>query len=228
MTWDEAERALTPETLVLLPLGAAAKEHGLHLPLENDLLLAEALAARVLERIDAVCAPTIPYHHYPPFSDFPGSTTLRRETARDLVVDIVRSLARFGPRRFYVLNTGLSTMAPLADARAMLEADGLVVGVSDIAAMLARATEGHLEQARGTHADETETSLMLHLAPHVVRMERATREEAPIPLRRATHPSGVYGDATRASAEKGALFAARLVDALVVEIESLRRAGVPR
>lgn len=107
LTWLEAEKILTPTTVVVIPLGAAAKEHGPHLKLKNDLLIAEYLKRRVLQRSAVVVAPTLNYHFYPAFVEYPGSTTLRLETARDMVADICRTLARFGPRRFYILNTGI-------------------------------------------------------------------------------------------------------------------------
>src|SRR5687767_13076105 len=97
LTWLEAERTLTRDAIVVLPLGAAAKEHGPHLRLDNDFVLAEGLRDRLLELEDVIVAPTLPFHHYPAFVEYPGSTSLRPETARDVVVDIVRSLARFGP-----------------------------------------------------------------------------------------------------------------------------------
>jgi creatinine amidohydrolase len=109
LTWLEAEKALRPETVVVIPLGASSKEHGPHLKLKNDWLLAEYFKKRVLAAADVVVAPTIGHHYYPAFVEYPGSISLRLETARDLVIDTVRSLARFGPRRFYVLNTGVST-----------------------------------------------------------------------------------------------------------------------
>src|SRR5262245_13370526 len=102
LTWSEAERVLTPDTVVVIPLGASAKEHGFHLLLMNNVLLAEYLEQRVLERCDVVVAPTIAYSYYPKFVEYPGSISLSLWTARDLVVDACRSLARFGPRRFYV------------------------------------------------------------------------------------------------------------------------------
>src|SRR4029453_12670525 len=104
LTWLEAEKILTKDTVVVIPLGAAAKEHGPHLKLKNDWLIAEFLKQRVLERSNVAIAPTVNYHFYPAFLEYPGSTSLRLETARDLVADICRGLARFGPRRFYIIN----------------------------------------------------------------------------------------------------------------------------
>lgn len=67
LTWVEAEKVLTAETIVVIPLGAAAKEHGPHLKLKNDWLIAEYLKKRVLEQSNVVIAPTINYHFYPAF-----------------------------------------------------------------------------------------------------------------------------------------------------------------
>src|SRR5437879_6411795 len=107
LTWVEAEKVLTPDTVVTIALGAEAKEHGPHLKLKNDWLIAEYLKARVLDRAEAVVAPTVGYSFYPAFVEYPGSTTLRLETARDCIVDICRSLARHGPRPFCVTTTGV-------------------------------------------------------------------------------------------------------------------------
>jgi len=93
LTWVEAEKILNSDTVVVIPLGAAAKEHGPHLKLKNDWLIAEYLKKQVLAQSNVVVAPTINYHFYPAFVEYPGSTTLRLETARDLIVDICKSFA---------------------------------------------------------------------------------------------------------------------------------------
>ena len=125
LPWTDAERLLDSSTVVMIPLGAEAKEHGPHLPLNNDWLMAEYFARRVMEATRVVVYPTINYNFYPSFAEYPGSTGLRLETSRDLIVDIVRSIARHGPRRFYILNTGVSTLRALAPARDSLAASGI-------------------------------------------------------------------------------------------------------
>src|ERR1700751_4475082 len=105
LTCREAEQVLRPDTLVVIPIGAECKEHGPHLKLKNDWLLAEYFKRAIMKSAAVVVAPTVNYHYYPSFVEYPGSTTLRLETARDLLVDICCSLARFGPRKFYALNT---------------------------------------------------------------------------------------------------------------------------
>jgi creatinine amidohydrolase len=233
LTWLEAEEVLTPESIVVLPLGAAAKEHGPHLRLDNDLQMAEYLKRRVLAAADVVVAPTISYHFYPSFLEYPGSTHLRFETARDLVVDIVRSLAGYGPRRFYVLNTGVSTLRPLQASADILLEEGILLHFTNILEVAGPAEARVREQVRGTHADEIETSMMLYIAPDRVAMSLAVREDNPDRegglTRRIDGPgtysaSGVWGDATLASLEKGRVVVEATVDGVLRDIEGLRAA----
>src|SRR5271170_3544512 len=134
LSWDEAEPILTPETVVVIALGAESKEHGRHLQLNNDFLMAEYLKKRVLAAAPAntVVAPTINYSYYPAFLEYPGSTSLSMDTARAMITDIIHSLAHYGPRRFYILNTGISTLRPLAQAAADLAKDGIVLHYTDL------------------------------------------------------------------------------------------------
>jgi creatinine amidohydrolase len=78
----------------------------------------------VLDAAAVIVAPLLPYHYYPAFADYPGSTSLALQTARDLTTDVVRSLARSGPRRFYVLNTAIPATPALDRAASALVAEG--------------------------------------------------------------------------------------------------------
>jgi len=238
LTWVEAEKLLQEKTVVVIPIGAAAKEHGPHLKLNNDWLLAEYFKKRVLESADVVVAPTVNYHFYPAFVEYPGSTTLRLETARDLVVDICRSLARYGPRRFYALNTGVSTLRALRPAAEILAAEGLLLHFTDILNVARDAEKQVIRQEGGTHADETETSLMLYIAPETVDMSKALKDYHPGHLPGLTRdpakrgqttysPSGIFGDPTLATRDKGKKIAQAMVRGMLAEIEALRRAPLP-
>ena len=88
LSWVEAERVLTPDAVVVLPLGMAAVERGPHLKLNNNERLANYLAARVRAAADVVIAPTLTYHFSPTFTQYPGSTSLSLETARDMTVEM--------------------------------------------------------------------------------------------------------------------------------------------
>jgi creatinine amidohydrolase len=238
LTWNQAEAALKPDTVVVIPLGAASKEHGPHLRLDNDLRLAQYFTGRVLAAADVVVAPTIPYHFYPAFLEYPGSTHLSFETARDVVVDIVRSLANYGPRRFYVLNTGVSTLRPLKASAEVLAKDGILLRYTNILEVGADATKRVEEQARGTHADEIETSLMLYMDPSRVNMDLAVRDDTPDnPSALLTRkkdgqgtysPSGVWGNPTLATRAKGKVVVEGMVKGILDDIVALRSAPLPR
>jgi creatinine amidohydrolase len=236
LTWIEAEAVLGKDAVVVLPLGAAAKEHGPHLQLRNDLLLAEYFAARVLAAADVVVAPTLGYHYYPAFVEYPGSTTLTETTARDVVVDIVSSLAAHGPRRFYVLNTGVSTVGPLRAAADVLRQRGILLGYTDILAIAGPVEAKLSEQRGGSHADEIETSLMLYIAPDTVDMTKAVDDWAPKTKKGFSRTpdgpghyskSGVWGNATLATRDKGEAITEAMVVGMLGEIETLRASPLP-
>ncbi|HTG91715.1 MAG TPA: creatininase family protein [Pyrinomonadaceae bacterium] len=235
LTWVEAEKILNPNTVVVIPLGAAAKEHGPHLKLKNDWLIAEYLKKQVLAQSNVVVAPTINYHFYPAFVEYPGSTTLRLETARDLIVDICRSFARYGPLRFYVLNTGVSTLRALQPAFEALAKEGLVLRYTDLLKIIGPVEKAIGQQEGGTHADEIETSMMLYIAPSTVDMKKAAKDYHPGTGRGLTRKpngegvysaTGIYGDATLATRAKGEQVIKALIAGILKEIEDLRQIAI--
>jgi len=236
LTWQEAEKVLTPDAIVVIPIGAESKEHGPHLKLNNDWLMAEYLKREVLKRTNVVVAPTVNYHYYPAFIEYPGSTTLRLETARDLMVDICKSLARYGPKRFYALNTGVSTIRPLRMSAELLAQDGITLRSTDILKVNEAAEKQVQQEEGGTHADELETSMMLVIAPSSVDMKKAVKDYHPSGkggLSRDPNgggdysASGVFGDATLATRKKGEILVRGLVDGIVKEIDKLRASRMP-
>ena len=226
LSWVEAERCFAANPLVVMPLGAAAKEHGPHLPLNNDAIIAGWLAEQLCRLRPLVIAPLINASYYPAFVEYPGSISLRAETARDVIVDSCNSLARFGLTRFYVLNTGLSTLGPLTAAKSLL-GDKLVFEYLVLDEALHTLPPGLLAQGYGSHADEAETSLMLYIAPEVVDMGLAVDDGAEGEGRLTRQPgagiwspSGVYGQATLASADKGRRIADHLVNHCLQSIDA--------
>jgi len=237
LTWQQAATVLRPETVVVIPLGAGSKEHGPHLRLSNDAIVSDYLTRRVLDASDVVVAPSLAYHYYPAFVDYPGSTTLSLETARAISVEAALSLARFGPRRFYVINTGVSTTRALEPAARVLASQGILLGFTDLAGRLDRLSAPLRQEEGGTHADEIETSMMLYIDPGSVDMRRAVKEYTPSPgplllTRRPGAPgtfsaSGVWGDPTLATREKGKVIVEGLVTGILEDIEAIRRATPP-
>ena len=236
LTWPQAEARLTPDAVVVIPLGAAAKEHGPHLQLNNDFLMAEYLKRRVLFAADVVIAPTVSYSYYPAFVNYPGSTTVPLEAARDTVLSICRTLAAHGPKRFYILNTGISTVRALKQAHDAAAAEGITLYYFSLAT-LGTLEKTLLKQPGGTHADEGETSMMLYMAPEAVDMTKAVKDYHPRtgdgPFQRVQGLPGIYsksgtwGDATLATREKGQQLTEAAVRIILEEIEALRKSPRP-
>ena len=238
LSWVEAEKVLDTSTVVVIPLGAESKEHGPQLRLKNDFVLAEYFTNRVLMASRVVVYPTLNYGFYPAFVEYPGSTTLSLATSRDMVVEIIRTIAKHGPKRFYVLNTGVSTIRALTPARDSLAASGIVMTFTDILNVGKAAEDRIRKQEGGTHADELETSMMLYMHPEFVDMKKAVKDYHPgtggltrdsaaaVRESKVWSKSGVFGDATLATREKGRILVEAQVKDILAEIESLRRTPI--
>ncbi len=242
MTWQEAEEVLTPATIVVIPMGAQSKAHGPHLPLSTDFIQAEYFKERIAALYDVVIAPTVNYGFYPPFIEFPGSTTLGLSNAKGVTADICRSLSRYGVKRFYVINIGLSTNAALEPAVAELREEGILLKFTNLRT-LNDLLKDSVKQEKGSHADEVETSIMLYIAPKAVDMKKAdkdygtqkgsgiwpTRSLNPKnPLYTIYNPSGTFGDATLANKVKGKFIVDTMMSLIGKDLEELKSAELPK
>jgi creatinine amidohydrolase len=200
LTWPEAKARFDADAVVIVPIGAAAKAHGPHLPLKTDALTARALAQGLIERLPVVAAPVLGFGFYPAFTGFAGSQHLTAETFKALVRELIGNFAAHGVRRIALINTGVSTEKPLDEV-----AKGTGVLVLHMRG-LGGAAEPLIEHKDGGHADERETSVMLALEPRSVRMDKLV-------LDGPFEKTGATGDPSRATAFKGErLMAARLDD----------------
>jgi creatinine amidohydrolase len=231
LTWVEAGAVLKEYEVVMIPLGARTKEHGPHLPLNNDWILAEYLAGRVATEVPVVIMPTLQYGYYPAFLEYPGTVSLNQVTFKEMVKDICISMSGYGVKKFYILNTGVSTMRGLAPAAEELAEQGITMKFTNILE-IGKATEKEISQQEGgTHADEIETSMMLYIKPDIVDMSKAVSDYHPRPGYRlsrdpnapdigAYSASGTYGDATLATLEKGQVVVEAKVHDIIQDIKS--------
>ncbi len=215
LSWPELERAATQRSVALFPFGAI-EEHGPHLVLGADWHAADEFGRRVAEAADLLLLPALPYGQVWSLGDFPGTLSLRSETLISLVADVGAGLVQAGVRGVVLLSCHLGNMAPLKEASRRLAEKGLASlslfypGVKQVAASVRTTPE---LAADILHADEIETSILLELAPEDVAIERAVAEWPDLPddllstpeRWRTFAPSGVFGDPTAASKEKGAL-----------------------
>jgi creatinine amidohydrolase len=222
LSWPEAEARLARAPLVVLPFGPGAKEHGPQLPMNADATVADYLCDRAIEALPVVVAPRIAHGWLPAFRAFPGTEVEDPAVFIKYVDAVARSLIRSGARRLVFLNTSISKAAglPLSivarDLRVQTGTPTLVVSWDDLETDASRALE---TQRSGGHADEIETSIHLFLDPQRVHMERAVTDygsagkqaypgyEPGLFSRDSRDPgyseTGVSGDATRATAQKG-------------------------
>ena len=225
MTWDEVARRVRDGAPAILPIGAAAKQHGFHLPLNTDRIQAEWFAAKIAEPVDALIWPAVTYGHYPAFVEYAGSSSLSASTFEALVHDIAAGILAGGCQNLFVLNTGISTLAPVDRALARLDIERVKHLWIHGGPRYPRAAKNLAKQSHGSHADELETSLMLALAPHLVDMARAEaspalKQTTPGPLTPSDPDSpnfsrsGSYGDPTLATSAKGEILLAAMLDDL--------------
>ena len=207
LTWVEAKARFDAGTAVIIPIGAASKAHGPHLPLKTDALTARALGQGVIDRLVVVGAPVVGFGYYPAFTSFAGSQHLTAETFKALLRELIGNFRQHGVRRIALINTGVSTERPLDELAAEL-GDVLVLHMR----VTGQAAEGLVENREGGHADERETSVMLALDPRGVRMNRL-KPEGPF------EETGATGDPSRATSFKGERLLAARVDDLVAALK---------
>ncbi|HZQ57114.1 MAG TPA: mycofactocin biosynthesis peptidyl-dipeptidase MftE [Acidimicrobiales bacterium] len=202
--------------ILAVPIGAT-EQHGPHLPLGTDTEIACALAERLAAaRPDVVVAPALPYGSSGEHAMFPGTLSIGQDAFERVVTELVRSADAFAGTVLVCAHGG--NAEALARAVATLSGEG-----RRVLSWSPRVTAGD------AHAGRTETSLMLAIAPTIVRSERAapgdTRPLAEVgaTLRSsgvaAVSPNGVLGDPTGASAAEGTALLDALAADLVAAVE---------
>lgn len=234
--------------VAVLPWGAT-EAHGYHLPHGTDVIEATAVAIRAAAVARAAGArpivlPTVPFGNDEQQLDQVATISITTPTAAAILRDVVRSLARQGIDRLLILNGhGGNEFRPIVRDLSG-EFAGTLIVVANFWQMRPYPHDPRVAGNRGDHADEMETSLLLHLCPQWVRMDAAGRGErvpfaigalnqpgvwTPRPWSRS-HPDTGSGDPTHASAEKGRAFfeevAAAAAD-VIVGLSKARRGDLP-
>ena len=232
LTWPEVAGVLERDSRLLFPVGAL-EQHGPHLPLGTNTLLAEALARDLSAELEILLAPTFPFGVTPSRSgDFTGTSTLRRKTLHRTVNELLAGWEDHGVTEFvlvtahrYEPHVDALLMAMTASSRTTV-IDLYQIDVSDL-------LEG---PAEAEHGGELETSLMLHLYPGRVRKDQmadfvhsaGTAYRTYIRGRMPTPPAGSQGSvgrASKATAEKGRRVYARYRAAVRAALERERGDG---
>ncbi len=216
-TWAELPKNLTAAAqAAILPVGAT-EQHGPHMGCGMDAVLADKLCAEVAARTGVPMLPAVPYGCSLGHSRrWPGTLSLQPATLMALAKEIGDGAYVSGVRRLFIVNTHVTNAAPLRCALEMLRAehDDLMVALINSPEISARVREVHFADAADWHANDAETSLMLAIAPAMVRP--ALMAEADDPDRTGglvfAHPvnrtssNGVTGNPSHATAAKGRLW----------------------
>lgn len=224
-TWRELPADLSvAQSAALLPVGAT-EQHGPHLGTGVDYVLADRLCRAVAQRTHVPMLPAVPYGCSLGHSRrWPGTLAVQPITLIKLIKDIGDWAFYGGVRRLFIVNTHVTNAAPLRCALEMLRAehDALMVTVINSPELSQRVSQAHFADGRDWHANEAETSLMLALAPELVRVELTAAADDPDrtaelvfahPVNR-TSANGVTGMPSRASPAKGEILFAWMVEDL--------------
>jgi creatinine amidohydrolase len=200
--------------LLVIPVGSV-EQHGPHLPLDTDTQIAVAVATEVARRPDRFMGPPIGYGASGEHAGFAGTLSIGLDALELLVVELVRSADHF--RGVVLVNGHGGNGSALRTAVTISTDDGRRVLLTHCGSAGADA-----------HAGRAETSLMLHLCPELVRLDRAepgATEPWPELADRvrsdgvmAVSPNGVLGDPAGASAQEGARRFAEIVERVEGEV----------
>lgn len=251
LTWTDIEEMPDKENVVIIQPVGAIEQHGPHLPIIVDAAIGLGVLGKALEKLDAnVPAYALPSLYYGKSNEhfhFPGTITLSAQTLLAVLMEMADSLYRSGFRKLVLMNShgGQPQIMEIA-ARDIHQkyGDFLVFPlftwrVPNIASELL--TEKELEY--GIHAGDAETSIMLSLLPEQVKMDRAVKEypsglpedsllsmEGKLPFAWLTNEltqTGVMGDATVATKEKGDRILESVSDGWVTVIKDIYKFRQP-
>lgn len=227
LTWKEIEQMPNKENVVIIQPVGAIEQHGLHLPVAVDSAISLGVIGKALQQLnEAIPAYALPCLYYGKSNEhcgFPGTITLSANTLLSVIKEMAVSIYRSGFRKLVLMNShgGQPQIMEIAARDLHQEHPDFAVfplftwrvphNVSDLITSQ--------EQEYGIHAGDAETSIMLSLLPEQVQMDQAVKEypqdlpedslldmEGKLPfawLTKELSSSGVMGDATVATKEKG-------------------------
>jgi creatinine amidohydrolase len=240
LTWPEVKELPWDDLVVIFPTGSF-EQHGLHLPLTTDTDIADAIGKRIEQGMPdkVLLLPTLWPGHSTHHMHFPGTLDVPQMPYIQMVCSLCSSIAAMGGRKIFLLNGHGGNDVPLRAAlRELKTSTRDVPGVRFVYASYWTIAAKTIREVRESgfgginHACEMETSIMLHLCPQRVKMERAKRDgpthtdayrKADMQYGRPVYfvnefhevsETGVVGDPTLATAEKGK----RFLDGIVAEV----------
>lgn len=250
LSWKDIEAMPDKENTVIIQTVGALEQHGAHLPLIVDSAIGMAVVGKALHKLEpsipAYALPNLYYGKSNEHLHFPGTITLSAQTLLNMLLEIGEGIYRAGFRKFVLVNSHggqPQVMEIVARDLHVKYADFLVFPlfiwrVPNITAELLSEKELKL----GIHGGDAETSVMLSILPEYVKMEAAVCEYPQMPedsilsiegklsfawVTRDLSASGVMGDATKATKEKGERILESLVNGWVQVIKDIHSFRLP-
>ena len=244
LTWPDIAEFLKNHSVLVIPFGSC-EQHGPHLPLDTDAYDAFWLALRAAEKACcALVAPPVYYgmslHHM----DFPGTATLNPHTLETVAYEIATSLTKHGFKKIVFENGHGGNTRALESAAQRIKMDTGAFTVVDTVSLIPDYIEESVETTYDAHAGEFETSTSLANREEYVKMDRIKKPKLTLPASKYTKiglkktgpnvywafrtkeisETGVIGDPTKASKEKGTKaweIAAQRLAELLVELDKM-------
>lgn len=218
--------ALDPE-IAIIPVGSI-EQHGPHLPVMTDWAIATEVGKRIADKMGAFLVPALPVSTCREQMGKKGSVWMEPTTFYQMMTDIIMSLKVQGFKKVGIVQChgGIFIMTPLIRDLNARNNPELMVALADVTSVGAKLyAEGIYQTNTELHAGEGETAKMLAIAPETVHMDKALDCVPNVPrpylsygsIFRAS-PTGVWGEATKATAETGERALARITELMVEEL----------
>ncbi len=238
MTFKEVEafvESCNGNAAIIIPIGCM-EEHGPHLPLATDSMIAMSFAEAVAkdESLPIIAGPLIDFGVSVLTQGFPGSIKVRFDTLKALLVDIMRSCVAWGFTKIilWTWHGGSTHDICLREAGLQILSE-IKVDIYEIRGVklfddpaFKKKVDSVLDSI-GEHADELETSLMMHLHPALVKTDQLVKEYPDIPKFKIIDSGrpymnhGIIGDATLATADKGRRVFDMILEHLTALVQSM-------
>ncbi len=231
ITMEEFKKGLKKTKTLIIPFGTV-EEHGRHLPLSTDTIIAVEVLRLVEERKKVFIAPPLHYGVCTTTRLHPGTISITPETLRRITLDMVRDSFQKGIKNFILISGhgGGLHMNALKEVAEILveEIKGIRIAVVSPYELLWKELSGIAETTNDSHAGEIETSVMLALRPELVKGR--SKEEYPsfpkpmvVKEKLKYWPGGVWGNPEKASREKGEQVIALILEKITDIIDMIEK-----
>jgi creatinine amidohydrolase len=218
--WPEAGEQLDDESLAIVPVGST-EQHGPHLPLATDHIIARGLAREAASRADVVCTPTVKIGVSPHHQQFPGTLSVDPPAFRDYMESLVESLAYQGLNRVVFVNAHGGNVDHLREVGRRVREDRTAYAIEWMWDESIPDLVDDLFEHNGPHGGPKETAMVMHLASRLVHEDRLAEARDGGVLEFDPHDTGrqfgartfydaidnsdngVFGDQTDATPKKG-------------------------